>query len=217
MSYATRYPVADTQRRGQRLVRVQVSVKPTEEPIRLDEVYPHLGFAADGSDVDTLTAAQAAQYLATARPLFEDQYGLAFITQTVVAKFRGPLPDRVRLPRRPATTLTEVATIATDGTVTVQTLGNYRLIGEDHIGADSAATVYDGIGELRVTYTAGLADDQSAFLAGGFELLEIALAKTITDLKEFKPSMIVGAVTAVNLPNSVDSMMRAFIQGRGWT
>lgn len=90
------------------MLKWQVTTKPTDEPITLDEAKLNLRVTCDADD-DLITA-----LIVAARRWCEDYENRAYITQTITAKTFW-LPDRIILPRPLLQSVTSVTYVDTAG------------------------------------------------------------------------------------------------------
>jgi len=165
-----------------------ISVAPTAEPVSLSDQKNYMKSPPSADD------ALITLLIKAVRSQLEKKLNRAFLNQTLIASFRGPMKF-CALPRAPyvASSLSKVEFVV-DGTATVQTLTDFFVDDSAHpaiLWKNGQGTLYsDSKGYVRVTYQAGYTVSTLP------PELQVAVMRIVDDLYEQRGDILVGNAVA---------------------
>ncbi|MEZ4714304.1 MAG: head-tail connector protein [Caldilineaceae bacterium] len=187
------------------MMKLLVTIHPTEEPIGLSEAKLHLR-VDDTADDDLITA-----LIVAARQRFEAVTWRSLITQTLVMKLDSwPCGQCIELPRPPLVSVSSVQYTDDDGVTATFASSNYLVSTAGHPGAivlknsaDWPTTTLQAVDGISVTYVAGYGD-----AADVPQIIKQAILMMVGHWYENREEIVAAAgVTAARVPFGAQSIM----------
>ena len=169
------------------------------DPVTLGEAKAHLrvSHAEDDTYITALVTA--------AREAIEDEYGLACLTQTVTATYRGPAAA-LEAPVGPVQSVTTVDRADDTGTGADAWLTADLTVLGRRIAVSDGERIGQGADTVTLVYPAGYGDDPADVPAR----LRQAILLWVADLYEYRTTFDAGSLAVAAFPGGVQAMLHGF-------